>query len=294
MELCPKHQVPVGPRGCPRCLREVVLARETESGHFWRWAALVFGSILAAMVLTIALWPSSRKAETRLDPAAFRPAIEAVEAALYHAGRLEAAKKVSLQQGLADLQARLRRLRPSVAQRRAMEQYPMFCTMAAVEVEHEGFDVVATRKRWEALRAAHFHPAPWFRASSPALELAQATESAGRIPADTHLYQPAIDELRLLVSRAEAASRPREDLGGDPPPFSTTRAEIKADLERIRSGLPATVAGMDPAWRKAHADLEAAMTAAGYMGSLGARTRAATAAVDRAQASLNAALATAR
>lgn len=290
--LCPRHQVPIVAGGCPRCLREVELARQAESRHFWRWAAIVFGSLFVAVALTVVFWPRPRKVETRLDPAAFRPAIEAVEAALYHTDRLGDEQMESLRSGLSDLEARLRKLRPSVAQRRAMERYPMFCAMAAHEVGSDGFDLVATRKKWQALRAEHFHPAPWFRTSSPALELAQATDSARGIPADVHLYQPVIDELRLLVSRAEAASQPRGDYDDAPgfSPQTSAKEELKADLARIRQGFPAKAADKDPLWRKAHTDLEAAMTAAGYMlGPIGARTRAAGAAVDRAQQSLDAA-----
>lgn len=293
--LCPTHQVPIAPGGCPRCLREVVLAREAESRHFWRWAALVFGSLFVAVALTVVFWPRPRKVETRLDSAPFRPAIEAVEAVLYQTDRIDYGQQVALQGGLADFQVALRRLRPSVAQRRALEQYPMFCTMASHEVGNDGFDLVATRKKWEALRGEHFHPASWFRTSSPALELAQTTESARGIPADVHLYQPVINELRLLVSRAEAASQTRSGYDEDAPTFSpqtSAKEELKADIARIRQGFPAKALDKDPAWRKAHADLEAAMTAAGYMlGPIGARTRAAGAAVDRAQQSLDAAMA---
>lgn len=293
--LCPTHQVPIGPGGCPRCLREVVLAREAESRHFWRWAAIVFGSLFAAVALTVVFWPKPRKVETRLDPAPFRKAMEAVEDVLYHTDRLDYGHQVALQGGLAEFEVVLRRLRPSVAQRRALERYPMFCTMASHEVGNDGFDLVATRKKWEALREEHFNQAVWFRTSSPALELAQTTESARGIPADVHLYQPVIDELRLLVSRAEAASQTRIDDDDYVPTIdrrSSAKDELKADLARIRQGFPAKAHDKDPLWRKAHIDLEAAMTAAGYMlGPIGARTRTAGAAVDRAQQSLDAAMA---
>jgi len=279
MTYCTAHQMPAGPRGCPQCLREEAVSRSLESGRFWRWAALVFGSIVGLAALTVALTPSPNRAEMVLDPTPFRSSIETVESALYATGRMTADDRILLRQGLGELQVGLRKLPPSVAQRRALERYDRFCTITPVEADQPGFDVVAARKEWEELRGSHFRAAPWFRLSSVALEQAQTSAGARGIPADAHLYPVVIERLQLLASRAEAelAALPDDpdDLDSDAHDrWRSARSDVQADIARIRQQYPAPFTGMEPHWRRAYDDLEGATR--GVAGLLRATTYTAT------------------
>jgi hypothetical protein len=248
---------------------------------------------MAAVVL---FWPrAARKvveSQTHLDAAHFRSNMQDVETVLYSTGPLDSEQRYLLRTGLLNFQLQVRGLRPSLAQRRALEHYDMFCVVTSHEAEQDDFDRVAARRRWEELRAANFLPAPWFRTSSATVEQGQASEAGRGIPPDHHLYQPIIDELRLAISRVEMAARTasaEEDAGVDDVGFDrrqTMRSELKADLDRIRQAYPVTFDGMEPHWRKAHRDLGEAMKLVEYM-----RISRARAAVEEAQQSLNAAMA---
>lgn len=271
MNVCPVHQMPLGPRGCPQCLRNEVLARAADRTRFWRWTAIVFLPALAALALAalaLGAWLAARtqpQREPRLDPSAFRAPIQTIESVLYETEAVTSDDRRLLGEGLRGLISELRRARPSLAQRRALEAVEPFCLVTAVEADEEGFNVLAARRQWEALRAKHFVEAPWFRASSPALEQAQASGAARGMPADAHLYQPALDQLRLLATRVETVlqSLPEhsgEDLEGDTHErWRAARLEVRADLERIRQQSPAPFEGMEPSWRRAYNDLEKAM-----------------------------------
>jgi hypothetical protein len=300
--------MPAGPRGCPQCLREDAVSHSLESGRFWRWAALVFGSIVGLAALTVVLAPSPSRVERVLDPTPFRSAIETTESVLYAAGRLGPDDQMTLREGMGEFLLVLRKQLPTVAQRRALEKYERFCTMTPVMAEQSSFDLVAARKEWEELRAAHFRAAPWFRRSSVALEEAQTSGTARGIPADADKYQPAIDQLRLLCSRVEAelAAVPDdpEDIDHEAHGrWRTARSDVQRDVERLRQQLPVPFAGMEPRWRRAWDDLDKAMR--GLPGLMrpnlyspvlmphGAEARgripAGRALIDQAQASLDAA-----
>lgn len=308
MSFCAIHRMPVGARGCPQCLREEVVSRRVESAGFWRWAGIVFGAIAVLAVLTVLLLPSPAATPRLLDPDPFRAAIERVENALYSTERLTAEERVALEEGLFALEMGLRKLRPSPAKRRALDPYVRFCTLTAFEAKSDSFDVPAARKEWESLRRAYFKPAPWFRASSNALQQAQTSASARGIPADAGLYQPAIDRLRLVQARAETelAALPDDPYEIDSDVYERWRAargEVQADLDRLRREYPVAFSGMEPGWRRAFSDLETATREVG--GLMGATTRTpslvptssegsarilrARARVDQAQASLDAA-----
>jgi hypothetical protein len=308
MSFCAHHRMPLGPRGCPQCLRDEAAAHRAESRRFWRWVGIVFGAIAGLAILTVLLLPSPAAGRQLLDPGPFRSAIERIESALYATGRLTAGERDALARGLSDLETGIRRLRPSAAKRRALDPYARFCVVTAFEARQDTFDVPAARKQWEALRRSHFTPAPWFRASSAALQQAQTSSGSRGIPADTHLYQASIDRLRLVQARAEAelqvlAEDPAEMDFSDHQRWRQARPEVLKDIERLRSEYPVPFSGMEPGWRRAHDDLEeATREVAGllrptvYTSSLvpyGAEARArisrARAAVDQAQASLDAA-----
>lgn len=290
MSFCTVHQIKVGPRGCPQCLREEAVAHRIESGRFWRWAALVFGGIALLAGLTLALLPKPVRFEPFLDPEPFRAAIETTESALYTTGRLTPEDRQALREGLAEFVMVLRKQLPTTAQRRALEKYERFCTMTPVEAESDYFDVVAARQQWETLRGQYFRPASWFRASSTALEQAQTSTTARGIPDDIPKYQAVIDELRLLNARAEAALQtPRDELDYDGRnSLDTFRSDMKRDVERVRQQMPARFQGMEPGWRRANDDLEAAVrSVAGALGP--GRRSSGRYAIDQAQASLDAA-----
>jgi hypothetical protein len=200
---------------------------------------------------------------------------------------------MELKDGLREFQTILLRLRPSPTQRRAREEYQMFCTMTPAEADHDSFDVVATRRRWEELRRAHFRAAPWFRSSTPALEQAQTSATARGIPADAQKYQAVIDELRLLNARVEAHLAPapldRDQVDYDGRNvLESARADLRRDVERVRQQMPAQFVGMEPRWRRANTELESALRAvAGGLSST--RRPSGRAAIDQAQASLDAA-----
>lgn len=308
MSFCAVHRMNAGPRGCPQCLRGEALSRGAEAARFRRWAALVFGSIVLAAALTFLLLPPPAFGPQYLDPEPFRPAIEKIEGALYSTERLGQDDRDALTLGLSELQAGIRKLRPSAARRRAQEPCARFCAVTAFEAERDTFDLPSARTRWEALRRSHFKPAAWFRASSIALQQAQTSASARGIPADAGLYQAAIDRLRLVQARAEAElgvlpEDPDEMDSADYQRWRQARPEVLKDIERLRAEFPVPFTGMEPGWRRAHDDLEQATRAVAgllrptthtsslvpYGQEARARVSQVRAAVDQAQASLDAA-----
>ena len=307
MTFCPTHQMPWGERGCPQCQRDTVLSRQEERGLFRRLALKIVVPFVVALAAVVLLWPEKKPPAT-LDPLGFRGAIEKVESVLYSPDRLTFEHRMTLRSGLGELQTGLRQTLPSRAQRDALERLEPFCLMTGVESDLQDFDVVATRKRWEELRAAHFRPAPWFRRGTVRLEQAQTSDAARGIPADAHLYQPALDQIKLLAARVESVLESLPEDSGDLDQsgyesWQGARRDLQLDLERLKPQLPSTFEGMDSGWRQAQRDLVRAMEALPRMlgpdpyghalvpgASQGrGRIRSGRMTIERAQASLDAA-----
>jgi hypothetical protein len=299
MSFCTVHNAPAGPRGCVHCQRDERLMRSHESRRFWRGVAFVGVPFLAALALGawfVSQRPSRRDA--RLDARAYREAIENIEGGLYTTERLGYETADLMRQGLRQLPLDLRKTIPSPAQRRALDGLERFCIMTAAMAEDDGFDVVPARQEWERLRATYFQPAPWFRASSAALEQAQQSGEARGIPGDAAQYQATLDQLRLAAARAEVALQDAaraeydESYGGDAGHrWVSAQTDLKREMENIRQQAPVEFPGMDPGWRRAHTELEKAMRVVGGLlinagTHRGARARIA---IDAAEAALKAA-----
>ena len=267
MNFCPAHQTAVGPRGCPQCLREEVLLRAHEGSRFWRMVLFVGVPFMA--LLALGAWLVVQKApakDVRLDATPFRASIEGIEDGFYATDRLTYEMKDLLRQSLGQLPLDLRRLPPSLAQRRALDGLEMFCVMNAQEVSDDSYDVMAARTKWESLRDAHFRPAPWFRASTTALEQAQQSGEARGIPGDSPQYQATIDQLRMAAARAESvlqglAENPMYADSETHQRWQSGRADLKADMDRILQQMPVSFPGMDGSWRRAYYELGRAQKA---------------------------------
>jgi hypothetical protein len=293
MSYCTVHQMRLGPRGCPVCAREEALAHGSESARFWRWAALGFGALVLLAAATVALFPLRRPARV-LDPAPYRSAIETTESALYAPGLMSPGERAALlRDGLYSLCSGFRKPPPTAARRRAFDGYEKFCTMTPVLADNASFDVAAARKEWEALRAEHFKPAPWFRTGSPALVEAQTSAEARGIPGDIPKYQAVLDQLGLMAARLETEVPPdyyNEDAERH---WREQRVALERDIERLRQEMPQSFAGMAPGWRRAYNDLEGAVRGlSAETRTSRDRSRAAPRGrrlIDQAQASLDAA-----
>jgi hypothetical protein len=258
MSFCTVHQMRMGPRGCPQCAREDALAHGAESGRFWRWAAMVFGALVLLAAAVLALVPLRRPARV-LDPAPHRAAIEATESALYAPGLMPPAERAALlEDGLYRLCQELRKPPPTAARRRAYEGYHKFCTMTPLMAGEASFDVVASRREWEALRAEHFKPVPWFRTGTAALVAAQTSAEARGIPDDADKYQAVLDQLSLMATRLETEVPPDYYSPDAEGRWREQRGALEHDVERLRQEMPRSFAGMAPGWVRARNDLEAA------------------------------------
>jgi hypothetical protein len=261
--FCPHHRVPVGPRGCPRCVQAENVDHREELRAFWRWARWA-----SVPVVLVGLWAVFRPAKpltpSRLDPQAHRGAIETVESVLYWGDRLTPQDRVTLADGLRTLSVAIQRAVPSPAQHLANEELVPLLEITALEVDQDRLDVAEVRKQWEARRRSCFQDADWFRRSSPALDEAQASSAAPVVPPDADLYAMSLEQIRHLASRARTYV---EQLPFDPDEvdgevydlWQSQKREIAADVQRVRETLPQKRPEMDQGWQKALRHLDEAL-----------------------------------
>jgi hypothetical protein len=261
-DVCPRHRVKLGAAGCPLCAHErAVLTRPP------RWSSLFNGWLLVPLFLAAA-WISWRwaplahevnPAAVALDPAPYRPSLEAMEAVLYAEERLGPEAVAALRAALGSLSAQMRTLGEPERQKalgvvRFAEKHK---SMA------DSLDVAAARHEWELLRRNAFAPADWFRQGGAALDQAQSLAGAHGIPPDAARYAETLEGLRIIMARVDSALAgwPEDaeeiDMSTDAQ-WESARAHFKTDLERMRAGFPARHTHVSPGWRKAHDDLEEA------------------------------------
>ena len=277
VRYCPRHRVPMGTRGCPRCDQEERLSHREESSAFRRWL------IRAAVPLLIfGAWLAMRRppppAPDRLDPAPYRNAIETAESVLYRGDRLTWEDRQALSQACFALGEQLNRT-PSVLARRAAEAMGPFLSFTAYDAEQDRLKVVEARGQWEALRQAHFQDAPWFSRSSQALEEAQSSTSARGVPPDVDRYEASLSEITALVNRLQDALEQLpddpEDLDGDTyDRWQAQRRDTRRDMERIRQGFPLARDDVDQSWKLALSRLNQALETTGRIAGPDPRTPA--------------------
>lgn len=267
--VCEAHGVRHGSGGCPLCRQEQIKARRDEERRVGKLAIGILGPILAAG-LAFAVWPR-RPPDPRLDPEEYRPAIETLESVLYRAERPDGADRAALSESARALEFALSAPPRSPTRKQALEAIGPFTAGVWVAAERQGeLDVLALRRQWEALRAAHFRPASWLRTSSAALEQGQRAPAARGVPADLARYTEALDNLRRLASRVDFT------FGRLPESYQTpdwdqsilnewagTREEVEQGLDRVKQALPAPPFDQDSSWLRAYHDLERAMRAIG-------------------------------
>jgi hypothetical protein len=300
---CPVHEAPHGPRGCPRC-RQAEAAQHREEQRQVQKRALLIGVPILILGLFLVLRPT-RKEPVRLDPTPYRSMIEALESVLYSPDRPTREDRRVFGDAVRALTVALHQTFPSGPQKRALEAIEPFAAFADVDATvWDKLDVVKTRMEWENLRGASFESADWFKTGSPALQEAQ-TSAAGRgVAADAALYQPALDQLKLLEAQMEVVldALPQSSSDGNPDiydRYQEAQRSAKASVELIRQNYPAPPHNLDRSWVKAYNDLEAvaravpAMVRGGingvpnhYEGEI--RVRSARMALTRAQESLDA------
>jgi hypothetical protein len=241
---------------CPLCQRALARQREEEAEVVKRQALRALGALVAVACVWLFLTRERTPQDPRLDPEPYRAEIQALESVLYGTGRLGSDARGQLSEAARGLEITLRkgtRLNPKAGEALAMTVFQLG-TLA--ELEGDSFDWAAHRQEWEAARAAHLRPAPWFAASSAALEEAQATGEARGIVPDAAPYERALDEIERLIARADAdLSILPEDFGEMLDPMVSDRWDngqksAKADAEKIRADLPAPPPGAHSAWMR--------------------------------------------
>ena len=263
--FCPEHRVPIGPRGCPRCVQAENIEHREELRAFWRWARWA-----SVPVVLVGLWavfrPEKAPAPNRLDPQPYRSAIETAESILYWGDRLTPEDRRKLTESLHALSIAIQTTPPSAAQHQASEELVPLLEITALEAEQDRVDVAEVRKQWEARRQACFQDADWFRHGSAALDEAQTSSSTPVVPPDVELYGMSLEQIRHLANRAQTYV---EQLPFDPDDldteaydtFQSQKREIAADAEKLREALPQKNAQMDPSWQKALRHLDEALSA---------------------------------
>lgn len=264
VRFCPRHRVPLGTAGCPRCSQEEKLKSRHEERAYWRW--LLRASVpLLLFGVWLAVRPQKPEPD-RLDPEPFRNAIETAESVLYRGDRLTYEDRTALADGLQALGEQLHKSLPSVALRLAIEDMDPFLGITAFEASEDHLDVVAARQRWEVLRAKHFQQAKWFEHGSRALEEAQTSAVAKGVPPDAEGYRASLEQIRALSGRIQDAI---ERLPANPDELDSDSYEIwqsvkqdtARDVARIRSQLPLKHNDVDASWQQALRKLEKALDA---------------------------------
>lgn len=238
-----------------------------ELRAFWRWARWASVPLVLALLWAV-FRPEKPLTPSRLDPTAYRSAIETAESVLYWGDRLTPDDRATLAEALRALADAIQRTAPSQAQHLASEGLVPFLVITALEVDQDRLDVVEVRRQWEARRQSCFEDADWFQRSSPALEEAQAASSARAVPPDVDRYGMSLEQIRHLANRAQTyverlPSYP-DDVDGDAyDGWQSQKREIAADVERVRESFPLKRPEVDPAWQKALRDLDEALRAVG-------------------------------
>jgi hypothetical protein len=143
---------------------------------------------------------------SRLDSAKYQREIEALETTLYQEAPPSMTDFMTISAAFHDMGLSIADRELNPASRDVASDVAMLAARSGVgESSFAVPDIGELRADWESLRSAHFADAEWFRASTPAVEAAQAVPAPSADPAIIGDLLRTIDEMEGLVQQGQSA-----------------------------------------------------------------------------------------